>query len=182
MVKTGDSLWVIANKYNTTVDTIKKLNNLKSDLILAGLALKVPKSSTTSTAPSQPSTPAQSQSQNNYTTYTVKSGDSLWAIANKYKTTVAVLKSINNLKSDVLMIGQKLKIPQNSTIAKTQAQATAPSQKTQAQTNYTTYTVKAGNSLWAIANKYKTTVNALKKLNNLKSDIIFVGQKLKIPK
>ena len=97
--------------------------------------------------------------------YTVKSGDSLWSIAKRYGVTVNELKSANNLTSNTLSIGQKLKIP------KTETDEVEPS----------TYTVKAGDSLYAIARKYNTTVDALKSLNNLTTNTLHIGQKLKIP-
>ncbi|MBR3210146.1 MAG: LysM peptidoglycan-binding domain-containing protein, partial [Bacilli bacterium] len=95
--------------------------------------------------------------------YTVKSGDSLWNIANKYNTTVNDLKSLNNLTSNNLSIGQVLKLPNTNN------------------TNENTYTVKSGDSLWNIANKYNTTVNDLKSLNNLTSNNLSIGQILKLP-
>lgn len=92
-------------------------------------------------------------------TYIVKSGDSLWSIANRYNTTVNAIKLLNNLSSDMLYIGQSLKLPSNNTGQ--------------------SYIVKPGDSLWSIANKYNTTVNKLKQLNNLNLDIIYIGQSLK---
>ena len=88
-------MWNIANRFNTTVDEIKRLNNLTSNMLSIGQTLKIP--STTSS--------------NNYINYTVKSGDSLWNIARKYNTTVDAIKSLNNLTSDNLSIGQTLRIP-----------------------------------------------------------------------
>ena len=93
-VKSGDSLYAIAKKYNTTVDTLKSLNNLTSNTLSIGQVLKLPATSTD--------------------TYTVKSGDTLYAIANKYNTTVDALKSLNNLTSNTLSIGQTLKIPNSN--------------------------------------------------------------------
>ena len=95
VVKKGDSLWSIANKYGITVDELKKLNNLNSNNLLVGQILEIPGSSSSEG------------------TYTVKSGDSLWSIANKYGLTVAELKKLNNLTSDVLSIGQILKVSSN---------------------------------------------------------------------
>jgi len=86
VVVKGDSLWSIAKKYNTTVDSLKKANNLSTNLLKIGQKLVIP----------------------NKDEYIVQKGDSLWKIANKYNTSVEKLKSINNLKSDVLQIGQKL--------------------------------------------------------------------------
>ena len=95
-------------------------------------------------------------------TYTVKLGDSLYSIARKYNTTVDNIKKINNLTSNLLSIGQVLKIPNN-------------------EENYITYTVKSGDSLYSIARKYNTTVDNIKKLNNLTSNLLSINQVLKIP-
>ena len=94
IVQKGDNLWTIANKYDTTIDDIKKLNNLKSNTLQIGQVLKIPGST-------------------NYNTYTVKKGDSLWKIADKYGTSVNKLMTINNLKSTTLQIGQNILIPTN---------------------------------------------------------------------
>ena len=147
-VKSGDSLWSIANKYNTTVNELKSLNNLSSNILQVGQILVLPSST---------------NDDNSGNTYTVKLGDSLWSIANKYNTTVNELKSLNNLSSDVLQIGQVLSVPSNSVSA------------------VNTYTVKSGDSLWSIANKYNTTVSNLKSLNNLSSDVLQIGQVLNVP-
>lgn len=92
VVKKGDSLWVIANKYDTTVDKIKSANNLTSNLLSIGQVLVIPSTSS-------------------FTTYIVQKGDSLWVIANKYNTTVDNIKKLNNLSSNLLSIGQKLMLP-----------------------------------------------------------------------
>lgn len=98
VVKAGDSLWLIARKYGTTVEAIQKANNLVGDLIRVGQVLTIPVSETLS-----------------YTEYTVRPGDSLWLIAKKYGTTVEALMNLNNLTSDLLMIGQVLKVPVQQT-------------------------------------------------------------------
>ena len=144
-VKAGDSLWNIANKYGITVDELKKLNGLTSNALMIGQVLKIP---------------GNSDDFNNSGTYTVKSGDSLWKIANQYGLTVAELKALNGLTSDNLSVGQVLKVTDN---------------------NSNTYTVKAGDSLWNIANKYGITVDELKKLNGLTSNTLMIGQILNLP-
>lgn len=150
-VKAGDSLWKIANMYGLTVAELKDLNGLTSDNLSVGQVLKVNNSSNNSSG----------------NTYTVKSGDSLWSIANKYETTVNTLKSLNNLTSDVLNVGQVLLIPNESSNGTSN--------------NSSTYTVKVGDSLWNIANKYGITVDELKNLNGLTSNILNIGQVLKVP-
>ena len=147
-VKSGDSLWSIANKYNTTVNELKSLNNLSSNILQVGQILVLPSST---------------NDDNSGNTYTVKLGDSLWSIANKYNTTVNELKSLNNLSSDVLQIGQVLNVPSNSV------------------SMGNTYTVKSGDSLWNVANRYGISVAELKSLNNLSSDVLQIGQVLNVP-
>ena len=95
IVKKNDSLWSIASKNNTTVDNIKKLNNLSSNNLKIGQILKIRPNS-------------EEDAVDNKTTYVVKKGDSLWSIANKNNTTVDKIKKRNNLSSNSLSIGQKL--------------------------------------------------------------------------
>ncbi len=151
IVKKGDSLWSIASKNNTTVDNIKKLNNLSSNNLSVGQVLKL-------------SYDAEKEDIKESNIYTVKKGDSLWLIANKYGTTVDELKNANNLKSNTLSIGQTLIIPEKKE-----------------NTNKISYVVKKGDSLWLIANKYDTTVEKIKSTNNLKSNTLSIGQVLVIP-
>ena len=145
IVQKGDSLWSIANKFNMTVSELKNLNNLTNNLLSIGQVLKI-----------------KDSSNNGKTTYTVQKGDSLWVIANKYGITTEELKSYNNLISNLLSIGQILKIPQGKTSTEN------------------IYTVKKGDSLWTIANRYNTTVEKIKVLNNLTSNLLSIGQQLKI--
>lgn len=151
IVKKGDSLWSIASKNNTTVDNIKKLNNLSSNNLSVGQVLKL-------------SYDAKKEDIKESNIYTVKKGDSLWLIANKYGTTVDELKNANNLKSNTLSIGQTLIIPDKKE-----------------NTNKISYVVKKGDSLWLIANKYDTTVEKIKSTNNLKGNTLSIGQVLVIP-
>jgi len=94
-VKSGDSLYKISKKYNTTVNELVSLNNLSNTALSIGQVLKVPTSSTENT-------------------YTVKSGDSLYEIARTNNTTVNELISLNNLPSTLLSIGQVLKLPSST--------------------------------------------------------------------
>jgi len=106
-------------------------------------------------------TPPSNQQQG---TYVVRSGDTLYKIANQFNTTVNALKSLNNLMTDVLQIGQVLQLPSSTS---------SPSP--------TSYIVKNGDSLWSIANRFGTTPAEIRTLNNLSSNIIYIGQELLIP-
>lgn len=145
IVKSGDSLYSIAQKYNTTVDELKKLNDLTSNLLSIGQSLKIP-----------------TKSENNYIEYTVKKGDNLYSISRNYGLTQSELMDYNNLTSNLLSIGQILKIPVSKDSTSQQ----------------TTYTVQKGDSLYSIAQKYNTTVDSIKRKNNLTSNLLSIGQKL----
>ena len=99
--------------------------------------------------------------------YVVKKGDSLYSIAKKYGTTVNELKSLNNLSSNNLSIGQVLRVPKSSS-------------SNQENVSGNTYVVKKGDTLYSIAKKYGLTVNELKKLNNLSSNTLNIGDVLNV--
>lgn len=151
IVQKGDTLYSIAAANNTTVDELKKANNLTSNILSTGQLLKIP----SALLPES--------------TYIVKKGDSLYSIANKYNTTVDELKRINNLTSNILSIGQVLKLPSDkvSDIEKEE--------------NTISYTVQKGDSLYSIARKYSTTIDKIKDLNNLTTNLLSIGQVLLIP-
>jgi LysM repeat protein len=160
VVQKGDSLWSIASAYNTTPQAIMDLNNLSSSSLSIGQQLKIPSSITT---------PEPIPTEN---TYTVQKGDSLWTIANKYGVTVTELRSLNNLTTDSLSIGQVLLIP---------IKTTTPTTPTTTPTNTVTYTVKSGDNLYSIAEQYGVSVTTIKNANNLTSNLLSVGQVLTIP-
>ncbi len=121
-VKPGDSLWKISSQYQMTVDELKKLNRLTSDMIRVDQKLsvtaqissqpvgeKAPVSKPPTTQqPSKP-TPAPAPSVNSGT-YIVKAGDSLWKIASHHQLSVEDLKKLNHLVSDTIYVNQKLVI------------------------------------------------------------------------
>ena len=146
IVKKGDSLYSIANKYNTTVDELKRINNLTSNILSIGQVLKLPSDKVSDV-----------EKEENTISYTVQKGDSLYSIARKYSTTIGKIKDLNNLTTNLLSIGQVLLIPTDTNLE-------------------TTYTVQKGDSLYSIAKKYDTTVDRLKQLNNLKSNLLSIGQ------
>ena len=144
IVVASDTLYKIAQKFNTTVDELKLLNNLTSNTLSIGQSLKIP------------------EENNNYQTYTVIKGDNLYSIARRFNTTQDEIMKLNNLSSNLLSIGQILKIPTVNT------------------SNYQTYIVQKGDSLWNIAKKFNTTVDNIKTINNLSSNLLSIGQTLKI--
>ena len=146
IVKKGDSLYSIANKYNTTVEELKRINNLTSNILSIGQVLKLPSDKASNV-----------EKEENNISYTVQKGDSLYSIARKYDTTIDRIKKLNNLTTNLLSIGQVLLIPTDTNLE-------------------TTYTVQKGDSLYSIAKKYDTTVDRLKQLNNLSSNLLSIGQ------
>ena len=96
VVRSGDTLWLIARRFNTTVDAIKRLNGLTNDNLNIGQVLRIPETES---------------ADGSYFEYVVRSGDTLWQLARRYGTTVNAIKSLNGLSSDILNIGQVLRIP-----------------------------------------------------------------------
>ena len=168
-VKAGDSLWGISHKYGMSIDSLKSLNNLSSNFIYPGQVLKVGQSGSQSNTVSKPSTSQSTNSSSQSGSYTVKAGDSLWKIATEHGLTIAQLKSLNNLTSNTIYVNQKLTVTMKKSV-----NDVTPTTKAATQS----YTVKAGDSLWQIASVHGTTVNRLKALNKLNSDLIYVGQHL----
>lgn len=168
-VKEGENLTIIADKYNVTVEDLKKWNELKSDVIKVGQVLYV----------SDPKkTQKEKKPTGNKISHKVKEGETLSSIADKYDVKVEDIKEWNELDTDVIFVGQNLTIYTNKKIKeeKTKEEKTKK-EKTQ---KPKTYTVKKGDTLASIAEKFGVTVNQLKKWNKLKSDKITVGQVLKV--
>ncbi|MGX4687335.1 LysM peptidoglycan-binding domain-containing protein [Vagococcus sp. JNUCC 83] len=165
-VKSGDTLYGIGLKYGMSVQELKSLNNLNSDIIYVGQSLKVSKGASTN---------SNSSVSSESTTHIVKSGDTLYGIGLRYNASINDIKKWNNLSSDVIYVGQSLKI--NST-GKTTEKSTST---VGTSTTQGSYTVKSGDTLYKIAMANKTTVQAVKKANNLSSDFIYVGQQLTLP-
>lgn len=202
-VKRGDTLYSIARQYNTTVDNLKSLNRLTSNTLSIGQTLIVPTLEVIEPEPTDSYTVQSGDtlysianqfnvsvsdliSYNNLPTtilrvgqtlqipspvssniiYTVQSGDTLYKIANTYGVTVDGIKQINNLTSNTLSIGQQLFIPKGVVVE---------------ETDYIVYEVNPGDTLYAIANRFNTTPQAILEYNNLTSDLLTIGQVLQIP-
>ena len=202
VVKKGDSLWSIARANGLTVDELKSLNNLSSNVLHVGDTLLISSADSTgdagndtyyvvkngdtlwSIARKHNLSVNELKALNNLSSndlslgqrlivgkgssndYVVSAGDTLWAIARKFNVSVGDIKSLNNLSSNNLSIGMTLKIPPYSN-------------KQNEETNV--YVVKSGDSLWSIARMFNSTVDKIKSLNGLKSNVLSIGQRLVVP-
>ena len=158
-VKNGDNLYLIANKFNTSAEEIKNLNGLTSNNLTIGQELIIPKLKEIE---------IEKDDNNNFFYYVVKQQDNLYKIARTFNTTINAIKEINNLENDNLKVAEILKIPTKVT--------------TSDEGNYIIYTVKSGDSLYAIAKNFQTSVNEIKNINGLNTNNLAIGQILKIPR
>jgi len=150
-VVSGDTLWLLSNRYETTVEEIMRMNNLNNANLSIGQQLYIPAPCVTPTEPC-------------YTMYTVVLNDTLFLLARRFGTTVEEIMRMNNLNNANLSIGQQLRIPSECV-----------------EEEDIVHTVVSGDTLWLIANRYGTTVDAIMRLNNLNSTVLQIGQRLRIP-
>jgi N-acetylmuramoyl-L-alanine amidase len=156
ITNTGDSLYLIAQRYGVSVTQLKQVNNLTNDILLTGKQLLIP-----TAAGSSPTGGI----------HEVKAGESLYLIAKQYGVTVAVLKAANQITGNSVLIGQTLKIP-----------TAGASQTSTAAISSATHVVKSGDSIYYIAQKYGVTTESLLQANYLSnSSVLYPGQKLIIP-
>lgn len=168
VVKKGDSLYSIAKKYNTSVDEIKRYNNMSSNLLNIGDRIVIPCNVVND----------YKTNDDNFVSYTVEKGDSLYSIANKFGTTVDKIKSLNDLTTNNLSVGQVLIVDDRKGISSVlECYGTGEFDNT----NYTNYFVVKGDSLYSIAKRFGTSVDEIKRINNLSSNNLDVGQILKLP-
>lgn len=152
IVKKNDNLYDIAKEYNTTVGILKALNNLSSNILQVGQILKLPTSLVEETIPGD------------YLIYTIKKGDNLYSIAKNYNITLEELINFNQQGSTLLHIGEQLLIPINN------------------QTNNNIqYVIKPGDTLYNIAKRYNTNVDEIKRINNLNTNMLKIGETILIP-
>ncbi len=201
-VQSGDSLSSIAARYGTTPATLQQINGLNSSSVYPGQAIQITSGNARSASsgyvvrsgdtlyllsqrygvsidalkrannlsgnslfPGQRlSIPTSGSSGSGTTTYRVQSGDSLYLIAKKYGITVEALRQANGISGNNLLAGQTLKIPSGSVSS-----------------GSTSYTVKSGDTLFLIAQRYGITVESLRQANNLSSTALYPGQALRIP-
>ncbi|MFC3559146.1 LysM peptidoglycan-binding domain-containing protein [Pedobacter jamesrossensis] len=198
IVKPKDNLNMLAEKYGTTINELKALNNLTSINLSIGQVLKIPvknaetvqntAATTTQVIPPVKEKPApaaetvESASQT-MIEHTVEPKQFLGKIAEKYGTTVEEIKKANNLSGNNLRIGQKLKIPATKNIDsdKVVSVAETPTSTSEVKDAPGTYTVKKGESIFNIAKQFGITAYQIRKMNNLPDNTLSTGQVLKIP-
>lgn len=192
-VRSGDSVWAIANRHDVSVASLLSANNLsKRALIHPGQKLAIPGEATPThtsqakpTAASTPSKPASAKPARAGKTHTVARGDSLWSIARDHKTSVANLQKLNRLSAgSYIHPGQKLIVSAGASTASATASRPAPAKPASAKpaSSAGSHTVKAGETMWRIASANGITVARLLSANGLnEGSIIYPGQKLRIP-
>lgn len=178
-VKSGDSLWKIAQKFDTTVHKLKEFNELTSDNIFPEQVLVTKKTSSNKSSES-PTSSTKS--------YTVKSGDTLSQIAFKHNVSINDLMKWNDLETTLIFPGNEFIVKKPKTSSSESSSSSnknnSSSSNSSSNTNQSaeTYNIKSGDSLSAIGAKFGVSVSDLKKWNNLDSDLIFAGQTLRVGK
>ncbi len=155
IVKAGDTLYGISNQYGVSVTELASLNNVDANSLKVGQKLIIPSNS--------------GLNPDNMFMYTVKKGDSLYSISKLYGTSVDEIKKLNYLKSNNLVVGQVLRIPEVYTKPDSMI---VP--------NYISYTVKVGDTLYSIAKKYGVSADTIIQDNSLKNNNLSIGQILRI--
>lgn len=162
VVQSGESLIVLAKRYNTTVDVIRDVNGITGNLIRVGEALMIPTASATDyrlSSDSRLSTNQEREREGNRVEYEVQAGDSFWLISQKYGVSSRSLAAWNNMApGDTLRIGQKLVIWTTQQVASTTSERTV--------TRRVSYTVRNGDSLSSIGQRFRVSVNQLRQWNS----------------
>jgi membrane-bound lytic murein transglycosylase D len=189
-VKAGESLALLSRKFNVTSDQLKEWNNLnKKGTILPGQNLIVSKTEVVQKEPVLASNDRKSKNQSPreevpMKTYLVKKGDSYSSIATKFSISVEDLRAMNAKLGEILKFGQKLFIRSGNSQAgnenQDQKNNATDNKKQQTKTKTISYKVQPGDTLWGIATKKGTSIDDIKKWNNLKSEEVIPGQVIKI--
>lgn len=181
-VQRGDSLWVIAQRHNVSLNSLLSINGLnQSSVIRPGQELLIPSGGSAGSASAAASgAPLPSGT----TSYTVERGDSLSVIAQRHGTTVSELRSLNNLSNDIIRIGQTLVVPKRSSSGTRSSGSSAPAPSAQRSPagEGGRHVVQSGETPGGIASKHGITVDALMSANNMSDPRrMQIGQELIIP-
>lgn len=180
-VKSGDSLWLIAQKYDVGVGQLKSWNSLSGSIIFPNQVIETAKSTNTSNSNST------NNSSSSDSAYTVKRGDTLSGIASKHNISLSDLMKWNSLDSTLIYPGNELVVSKDgsssgggeadSSSGNESSSKPAPDKDVGASS---VYTVKSGDTLSGIAGRNGVSVAELKKWNGMSSDLILIGQKLNL--
>jgi LysM repeat protein len=185
VIRSGDSFWRIARANNTTIGELQRLNpDVKPDSLRPGMVIKLPGTApaTSATATPAPNFGSGVSSAASTSTYVVRPGDSLSRIAARNGTTVAALREANNLRSDVIQVGQSLLIPGGTAGTPTATYDIAPPAPTGESAEAVTFVVQTGDTLGEIARKFDVTVRDLMDANNITDPKrVRAGTRLVIP-
>ncbi|MGS2717523.1 LysM peptidoglycan-binding domain-containing protein [Eionea flava] len=185
VVKSGDVLGVIAEKYGTTLKSIKQANKLSSSRIRIGQTLVIPKASKSPSYYQDSAQQRLTHRQNSSAkkgrqrvNYVTRTGDTLWSIAKQYQVKPSAIAHWNNMsEKDVLRNKQTLVIWVNSTKTSTSAE----NAHTQSEKRKVLYTVRSGDNLSFIAQRFSVAVNDIRQWNNIQAKkYIKPGQVLKL--
>jgi membrane-bound lytic murein transglycosylase D len=181
-VKNGEAISQIANRYNTTVAEIRAANNLRGNMIRAGHYLLIPVATKPLSAYSQSADARLAKTQNrkrsgNKVEHVVRKGESFWTISRHYKVTHRQLAAWNGMApGDPLPVGRKLVVWTN---AANESPRMSPTTTLGNTTRKLRYTVRNGDSLYLIANRFRVSINDIARWNNIdKNKILRPGQKL----
>ena len=165
VVKEGETLFEIANRYNTSLTELKKANNLETTLVKTGQSLRVRNLDSDSNSATQVNAYTNYET-NNSNFHRVENGETLYSLAKRYNLTLNELKSLNNLKSNLITVGQKLRVRDFSA--------------TNELDQVSVWIVSKGDTLYSIASENGITVDTIKSLNGLTGNLIHIGQKLQL--
>ncbi|UUX34386.1 LysM peptidoglycan-binding domain-containing protein [Fundicoccus culcitae] len=202
VVKAGDTYWALSKRFGTSVADLLSLNATTSSALRVGQTIKV--TGQTTTTPPKESTNENNNANNGNNSgtqptanaYTVKAGDTYWALAQRFGVSVASLQQLNGTTSSALRVGQSLKVPSstvannansnsnsnpNSNGANNSHSSNTNQQESSNNVTAGSYVVQAGDTYWALAKRYNTTVAALQSLNNAKNSNLAIGQSLVVP-
>ncbi len=186
-IRRGDTLSTIARRFRTSVRQIRDINNMRGSRIIAGRSIKVPESgyryaerqsSSGAVTNRTISVPASGEAGETLQ-YRIRRGDTLARIASRHGVKVSDIVQANNLRgSSRIYAGQSLLIPVRGTSVAGRAASSSGGDVSQ----FVTYLVQRGDTLIGIAQKFGTTVEALRAANNFgRRSILYAGQKIKVP-
>ncbi|GMA48306.1 LysM peptidoglycan-binding domain-containing protein [Tetragenococcus muriaticus] len=171
-VRSGDSVWLIANNNGISMDQLRSWNNIQNDFVYPGQELTVSQGNSSSGSNNSNSGGSSNSGNNSGGSYTVRSGDSVWLIANNNGISMDQLRSWNNIQNDFVYPGQTLTVNNGSSSNRNTNQSNNSSNNN--------HRVTSGDSLWMISQEYGIAISQLKSINNLNSDTIFIGQTLRV--